>query len=170
MDPINSMNPAIPGNAMHYKTIGVISDTHGLIRPEIENQLVGCDRILHAGDVGDRDVIARLEQIAPVVAVRGNMDYGTWSSALPVKEMLEIDGVFFYLLHDLYRLDLDPAAAGIHVVVSGHTHQAKLFRKQGVIYLNPGSAGHRRSRYPVSMATIRIEGGKIDPRIIEIDG
>jgi putative phosphoesterase len=162
--PMNTMNATNP------KTIGVISDTHGLIRPEIENQLAGCDRILHAGDIGDEKVLQRLEHIAPVVAVRGNMDYGSWSNALPVREMVEIDGVFFYLLHDLVHLDLDPSAAGIQVVVSGHTHQPKLFQKEGVIYLNPGSAGHRRSNYPVSMAMIDIENGNVNPRIIEIDG
>ena len=166
MNPTKSMDSTIP---KHSKAIGVISDTHGLLRPEIESQLAGCDRILHAGDIGEQSVLERLERIAPVVAVRGNMDYGAWSNALPVKEMVEIDGVFFYLLHDLYHLDLDPPAAGIHVVISGHTHQAKLFHKDGVVYLNPGSAGHRRSHYPVSMAMIYIDDGQVNPRIIEID-
>jgi putative phosphoesterase len=156
-------------NPKTEKTIGVISDTHGLLRPEIENQLSGCDHIMHAGDIGDPAVLERLGRIAPVVAVRGNMDYGSWSNRLPVKDMVEIDGIFFYLLHDLYHLDLDPPAAGIHVVVSGHTHQAKLFRQDGVIYLNPGSAGHRRSHYPVSMAMITIQDKNVRPRIIEID-
>ncbi|WP_419664021.1 phosphodiesterase, MJ0936 family [Desulfosarcina variabilis str. Montpellier] len=163
---MNSISPKNPTNA---KTIGVLSDTHGLLRPEIEKQLSGCDHILHAGDIGDGAILQRLEQIAPVVAVRGNMDYGSWSNALPVKEMVEIEGVFFYLLHDLYHLDLDPLAAGIHVVVSGHTHQAKLFRKDGVIYLNPGSAGHRRSHYPISMAMVHIDEKTVTPQIIEID-
>lgn len=163
MDPTNSTN------AMNTKTIGVISDTHGLVRPEIETRLAGCDHILHAGDIGDPQVLARLERIAPVVAVRGNMDYGTWSHALPVKELVQIDGICFYLLHDLFHLDLDPPTAGIHVVVSGHTHQSKLFNKEGVIYLNPGSAGHRRSHYPISMALVDIQGGHVSPRIIEID-
>jgi uncharacterized protein len=156
-------------NTLKPTTIGVISDTHGLIRPEIEKKLAGCDRILHAGDIGDEKALQRLEHIAPVVAVRGNMDSGPWSNALPVTEMVEIDGIFFYLLHDLYQLDLDPSAAGIQVVVSGHTHQPKLFQKAGVLYLNPGSAGHRRSNYPVSMAKVGIENGNVNPRIIEID-
>ncbi len=156
-------------NTKNSKTIGVISDTHGLLRPEIESQLAGCDRILHAGDIGDRGVLERLERVAPVVAVRGNMDYGSWFNRLPINEMIEIDGIFFYLLHDLYHLDLDPSAAGIQVVVSGHTHQSKLFQKDGVIYLNPGSAGHRRRDYPVSMAVIHIQDRHVTPRIIEID-
>lgn len=166
---MNATNTTNTINATNPTIIGVISDTHGLIRPEIEKKLAGCDRILHAGDIGDEKVLQRLEHIAPVVAVRGNMDYGSWSNALPVKEMVEIVGIFFYLLHDLYQLDLDPSAAGIHVVVSGHTHQPKLFQKAGVLYLNPGSAGHRRSNYPVSMAKIGIENGHVNPRIIEID-
>jgi uncharacterized protein len=169
LNPTNPMNPKNPKNTLNPTTIGVISDTHGLIRPEIEKKLAGCDRILHAGDIGDEKALQRLEHIAPVVAVRGNMDCGSWSNALPVKEMVEIDGIFFYLLHDLYQLDLDPSAAGIQVVVSGHTHQPKLFQKAGVLYLNPGSAGHRRSNYPVSMAKIGIENGNVNPRIIEID-
>lgn len=162
-------NPMNPTNSISAKTIGVISDTHGLLRPEIESQLSGCDHILHAGDIGDPTVLKRLKEIAPVAAVRGNMDYGSWSNTLPVKDMVEIAGIFFYLLHDLYQLDLDPPAAGIHVVVSGHTHQAKLFQKDGVVYLNPGSAGHRRNHYPISMATINIQDKHINPRIIEID-
>ena len=159
------MNPTNPNNT---KTIGVISDTHGLLRPEIEQQLDGCDHILHAGDIGDPSVLEKLDRIAPVAAVRGNMDYGSWSNTLPVTDMVEIAGVFFYLVHDLYHLDLDPVAAGIHVIISGHTHQAKLFNKAGVVYLNPGSAGHRRRNYPVSMAMIRIREGRIKPSIIEI--
>jgi len=153
---------------MSCKTIGILSDTHGLLRPEVEKALAGCDRILHAGDVGDNQVLERLARIAPVTAVRGNMDYGSWSNALPATEMVEIDTVFFYILHDLHRLDLDPVAAGIHVVVSGHTHQPELTRQDGVFYLNPGSAGRRRYDYPVSVARVPIENGQPIPRIVEI--
>ncbi|MGA6925388.1 MAG: metallophosphoesterase family protein [Desulfosarcina sp.] len=152
---------------MSYK-VGLLSDTHGLVRPEVENALAGCSRILHAGDVGDAGVLARLERIAPVTAVRGNMDHGSWSAGLPAKEMLEIGGVTFYLLHDLHHLDLDPVAASIHVVVSGHTHQPDLFEKNGVTYLNPGSAGHRRFNYPVSIGWIDISNGRFSASIIEI--
>ena len=159
------MNSTKPKNSV---TIGILSDTHGLIRPEVEKALAGCDRILHAGDVGDNRVLERLARIAPVTAVRGNMDYGSWSSALPVTEMVEIDTVFFYILHDLNRLDLDPVAAGIHVVVSGHTHQPELTRQNGVFYLNPGSAGQRRYNYPISVARVPIENGRPIPRIVEI--
>lgn len=150
-------------------TIGILSDTHGLLRPEVEQALSGCQHILHAGDVGDEQVLVRLGRIAPVMAVRGNMDHGLWSNSLPISEMAGIEGIFFYILHDLYQLDLDPSAAGIHVVVSGHTHRPEIFQKNGVTYLNPGSAGHRRYDYPVSMARVRIENGAATPRIIEID-
>ena len=156
-------------NSKYTKTVGVISDTHGLLRPEVEKCLAGCDHILHAGDVGDNDVLERLRRIAPVVAVRGNMDYGSWSNALPVAEMVEIGTIFFYILHDLYHLDLDPAAAGIHVVVSGHTHRPELIQQDGVFFLNPGSAGHRRHNYPVSMAIVGIEDGQVYPRIVKTD-
>jgi hypothetical protein len=160
MNPTNSTNPT---------TIGILSDTHGLLRPEVEKALLGCQHILHAGDVGDGQVLTRLGRVAPVMAVRGNMDHGAWSNSLPTKEMVEIEGIFFYILHDLYQLDLDPSAAGIHVVVSGHTHQPKIYQEKGVTYLNPGSAGHRRFNYPVSIATVRIENGAVISRIMEID-
>jgi putative phosphoesterase len=156
-------------NSTNPTNIGILSDTHGLVRPEVETVLSGCDQILHAGDVGDKQVLERLERLAPVTAVRGNMDYGSWSNALPVREMVEISGIFFYLLHDLNQLDLEPSAAGIHVVVSGHTHQPQLIKQNGVTYLNPGSAGHRRFDYPVSVAVVRIENGAAIPRIIELD-
>ena len=150
-------------------TVGVISDTHGLLRPEVEAALSGCDHILHAGDVGDPKVLERLERIAPITAVRGNMDYGSWTKSLPATEMIAIGGIFFYLLHDLVRLDLEPSAAGIHVVVSGHTHRPALYRETDVYYLNPGSAGHRRYDYPISVALVRIENGTVDPKILRID-
>lgn len=156
-------------NPTHPKIIGILSDTHGLVRPEVEKVLAGCDRLLHAGDIGDQQVLKRLRRIAPVVAVRGNMDHGSWLNSIPAKEMVEIAGIFFYMLHDLHQLDLEPSSAGIHVVVSGHTHQPAIFQKNDVTYLNPGSAGHRRFNYPVSVAMVRIENGIATPRIIDID-
>ena len=156
-------------NSTNPTAIGILSDTHGLLRPEVVETLAGCDHILHAGDIGDGQVLERLQRIAPVTAVRGNMDYGSWSNSLPLSEMVEIDGIFFYILHDLNRLDLDPTAAGIQVVVSGHTHQPHLAKNGGVTYLNPGSAGHRRFYYPVSVAMVHIQDGSVISRIIEID-
>ena len=149
--------------------IGILSDTHSILRPEVEEAFKGCDRILHAGDVGDPDVLERLMRIAPVTAVRGNMDYGRWAHRLPVTELVELEGVFFYILHDLYQLDLDPVAAGIHVVVHGHTHCPDIQEKDGVTYLNPGSAGHRRNTCPVSVARVRIDEGAPRSRILTLD-
>lgn len=151
------------------RIVGVVSDTHGLLRPQVKSLFTGCDRILHAGDVGDAGVLKDLEQIAKVTAVRGNMDHGSWSNRLPRMEMVTIEGVFFYILHDLYHLDLEPKAAGIHVVVSGHTHRPKIRKEDGVIYLNPGSAGHRRLNYPVSVALVEVKDGAATPRIVEMD-
>ncbi|MDL2275654.1 metallophosphatase family protein [Desulfosarcina sp. OttesenSCG-928-G10] len=148
--------------------VGIVSDTHGLVRPEVVDALSGCGQILHAGDVGDAAVLRCLEKIAPVTAVRGNTDQGPWAWHLPVQETVTIEAVCFWILHDLHHLDLDPAAAGIQVVVSGHTHQPEIFRKNGVIYLNPGSAGHRRHTLPVSIARVHIENGIPAPRLIEI--
>jgi putative phosphoesterase len=156
-------------NSAKSKKVGIISDTHGLLRREVEDGLAGCDHILHAGDVGNGQILERLASVAPLTAVRGNMDYGSWSNSLPASEMVVIDGLFFYILHDLHRLDLDPSAAGIHMVVSGHTHQPDMFRENGVIFLNPGSAGPRRFNYPVSFAEVRIENDKMLPKIIELE-
>ena len=153
----------------HPTTIGLVSDTHGMIRPAVVKALAGCDHILHAGDVGDQQVLTRLEQIAPVVAVRGNMDAGFWSHGLPVRETVEIAGIYFYILHDLNCLDLDPVASGIHVVVSGHTHQPNLVEHDGVTYVNPGSAGRRRFHYPVSIGMIVINNGSMSASLVEID-
>lgn len=150
-------------------TVGILSDTHGLLRPEVADALSGTDRILHAGDIGDETVLRRLHAIAPVTAVRGNMDHGSWSNRLAVSEMIEIAGFWFYVIHDLYRLDLDPAAAGIHVVVNGHTHRPELVRRAGVVYLNPGSAGYRRSSDPIGIAVVRIENGRLFPALLPIE-
>lgn len=158
-----------PKKPTRSKTIGILSDTHGLVRPEVEKALAGCDQILHAGDVDIPQVLKRLQRIAPVTAVRGNMDRGPWSNALPVTAMVQIEGLFFYMLHDLHHLELEPSAAGIHVVVSGHIHQPDIFDKDGVIYLNPGSAGQRRYDYPVCVAIVRIENGSAFPQIVKID-
>jgi putative phosphoesterase len=151
-------------------TIAILSDTHGLLRPELLTALSGCDHILHAGDVGSAQVMDRLSDIAPLTAVRGNMDYGSWSNALAAREMVEIAGRCFYLLHDLHHLDLDPAAAGIHMVVSGHTHQPEITTTDGVIFLNPGSCGPRRFTYPVTFARVRIAAGRLRPRIVDLQG
>jgi len=140
--------------------IGVISDTHGLLRPEAVAALRGSDRILHAGDVGDPGILDRLRELAPVTAVRGNIDRETWAAALPETELVEVEGVSLYMLHDLARLDLKPEAAGIRVVIYGHTHQPEIEERNGVLYFNPGSVGPRRFRLPVSLGRLVIEKEK----------
>jgi uncharacterized protein len=142
------------------KTIGIIADTHGLLRPEAVVALQGCDLILHAGDVGSPEVIEALQDLGPVVAVRGNVDRGTWADALPPTQVVEVDGTLLYILHDLQQLDLDPTAAGFQVVIFGHSHQPANATKQGVLYLNPGSAGPCRFRLPVTLAKLRLGTGK----------
>jgi putative phosphoesterase len=148
--------------------LGVISDTHGLLRSEAVEALRGADRILHAGDVGDPEIIDALAQIAPVTAVRGNVDIQSWARTLPETEVVEVGGVSIYMLHDLGRLDLKPEAAGITAVVYGHSHQPKMEMKKGVLYVNPGSAGPRRFQLPVSVGRLRIENGKIKAELVEL--
>ena len=150
-----------------YKTIGVISDTHGLLRPEVSQILSGVDLIIHAGDIGDLEILEELKKIAKVEAIKGNVDKGTWFDELPETKMFEFEGKWFYLIHNLNELDLDPKAAGIDVVISGHSHQPKIFYKNHVLYLNPGSAGKRRFKLPVTAAIIRI-AKNVEAEIINI--
>lgn len=145
---------------------GVISDTHGLLRPEALSALRGVERILHAGDVGDPGILDRLREVAPVIAVRGNVDRGAWAKRLPETEVVEVDGVTIYMLHHLGHLDLKPEAAGFGAVVSGHSHQPKIEEKNGVLYFNPGSAGPKRFRLPVSVGKLHIECGKLRAELI----
>jgi uncharacterized protein len=142
--------------------VGLVSDTHGLVRPEALAALAGSDHILHAGDIGAPEVLEAFRRIAPVTAVRGNNDRGPWAEAIPEREMLELGGAWFYLLHDLAELDIDPAAAGVQVVVAGHSHKPAREERDGVIYVNPGSAGPRRFKLPVSVARVVVEKGRAE--------
>ena len=146
--------------------VGVISDTHGLVRPEAKKVLETCDAIIHAGDVGSPDVLDELRQIAPLTAIRGNVDL--WAADMPDTDIVEIGGRRLYLLHDVNTLGIDPVAEGIDVVVSGHSHQPKISEYKGVLYLNPGSAGPRRFTLPVSLALLTISAERLDARIIEL--
>ena len=139
------------------KLIGLISDTHGLLRPQALAALDGSDLIIHAGDVGDSEILEKLEMIAPVFAVRGNIDTEPWAKALPETEVVEAGDATIYVLHDVKALDLDPAAAGFHIVVSGHSHKPARAERDGVLFLNPGSAGPRRFDLPVTVALLRLE-------------
>jgi putative phosphoesterase len=148
--------------------VGVISDTHGLLRPEAVAALRGCDPIIHAGDVGSPDVLDELRQIAPVIAVRGNVDRGAWAQRLPLTEIVQIDGFVLYVLHILDDLDLDPPTAGFRVVIFGHSHQPENALKEGVLHFNPGSAGPRRFRLPVTVGRLLLAPGELRGEIIEL--
>ncbi len=149
-------------------TLGVISDTHGLLRPEAIEALQGSDLILHAGDVGALEILEALAEIAPVNAIRGNVDTALWARALPETEVVAAGGLSIYMLHDLDRLDLKPEAAGFRAVVYGHSHEPKIEEKNGVLYFNPGSAGPRRFHLPVSVGRLVIEAGKVRAESIEL--
>ena len=146
----------------------MISDTHGLLRPEALAALQGSDHIIHAGDVGSPEILETLASIAPVTAVRGNVDKDAWARKLPETAVVEFGGVSVYVLHDLAQLDLKAEAAGFEVVISGHSHVAKSETRNGVLYFNPGSAGPRRFKLPVSVGKLAIEGGQVRAEIVEL--
>jgi uncharacterized protein len=148
--------------------IGIISDTHGLLRPEVTERLAGVHHVIHAGDIGRPEVISGLRKIAPITAIRGNIDRGEWAAQYPDTVLVKLGGRSFYVLHNLKELDFDPAAAGIDVVVSGHSHRPKIETVGGVLYLNPGSAGPRRFSLPIAVATLELTGDTIRPCIHEI--
>ncbi len=148
--------------------IGIISDTHGLLRPEAIEAMQGSDMIIHAGDIGKELVLDRLRSVAPVVAVRGNTDSEGWAYKLRKTEILELHKTIIYVTHDINSLDLDPSASHIHVVISGHTHRPSIGRHNSVLYINPGSAGPRRFTLPVSAALLNIRGISLDAKIITL--
>ncbi|HKC50178.1 MAG TPA: metallophosphoesterase family protein [Myxococcota bacterium] len=148
--------------------VGVVSDTHGLLRPEAVAALRGVDLIVHAGDVGAPEVLDGLRELAPVVAIRGNNDKGAWAERLRATEIVEAAGGLLYLLHDVGDLDLDPAAAGFHAVVSGHSHRPSVDRRGGVLFLNPGSIGPRRFTLPIAFALLRVDGTELEASIVEL--
>jgi len=158
----------MPRSNTTLKLIGVISDTHGLVRPEAIEALKGVEMILHAGDVGNQQVLDTLNEIAPVVAVRGNNDKGEWARSLAEWEVVEVGNTSIYMLHNLKEIDISPAGAGFQVVVSGHSHQPSITEQRGVLYLNPGSAGPRRFKLPVSVAHLEVMDQQVQARIIEL--
>ena len=148
--------------------IGVISDTHGLLRREALDALRGSDHIIHAGDVGAPEILDKLRDIAPMTAVRGNVDQGDWAGELPETDVLESGGILIYVLHDLQQLDLKPVGAGVAVVVSGHSHVPKQEMRDGVLYFNPGSAGPRRFKLPLSIGKLIVEGGVVRGEVLQL--
>lgn len=169
-------SPLNPTTAMQVGTmqvntmqVGVIADTHSLLRPEAIAALTGSDLILHAGDIGKPEILTGLSAIAPVVAVRGNNDQGAWADTIPEQHTIAIAGVTVHLLHIVKQLAIDPTAAGIRVVISGHSHKPLVEEHQGVLFLNPGSAGPRRFRLPVSVAQLQIDRTGVQAQIVELN-
>lgn len=149
--------------------IGLISDTHGLLRPAALAALQGCTRIIHSGDIGKVEVLDGLRALAPLDVIRGNIDTADWAQAVPEQLDLRIGGLRLHVLHDLKELDVDPVADGIDVVIAGHSHQPKIERRNGVLYINPGSAGPRRFRLPISVALLQLEDGEAQAELIRLD-
>ncbi len=150
--------------------IGVIADTHKLLRPEVAAYLEGTELIIHAGDIGSPDIIATLEQIAPVLAIRGNIDRGSWAEAYPSTETVEVGSRRIYVLHNFHELRIDPSQAGFDVVISGHSHKPQIRREAGVLYINPGSAGPRRFTLPITVAKLSLTSNSVDARLLEVPG
>lgn len=148
--------------------IGVISDTHGLIRPEAVQALRGANLIIHAGDIGKAAVIEALKSIAPVVAIRGNNDRGRWAHRFPETAVVEVEKIRIYVIHNVKELEIDPRTAGFQIVISGHSHRPSAVERDSVLFLNPGSAGPRRFKLPIAVARIRVRGESVIPRIVEL--
>ena len=157
------------GPSLPSVSIGVISDTHGLLRPEAIQAFKGSEYIIHAGDVGEPSILEELGRLAPTTAIRGNIDREPWASALPESTQITLAGHNICILHDLKRLHLDPKTASISVVVSGHTHKPSKQMKDGVLYLNPGSVGPRRFSLPISMAKLKLHSQRVEAELIELD-
>jgi uncharacterized protein len=160
--------PRIGGHLGSAIRIGLISDTHDLLRPQAIDFLRGSDFIIHAGDICGSMVIHELARIAPITVVRGNNDRGAWANALPETELVKFGGIFIYVIHDLAQLDIDPHGAGVRIVVSGHSHKPVIEHRDGVVFVNPGSAGPRRFKLPVSVAELVVAGGLVSARIVEL--
>ena len=148
--------------------IGVISDTHGLLRPEVFEAFKGVELILHAGDIGGDDILIELASIAPVLAVRGNMDYGAWLEDIPIRRTVRLGKQRIFLVHDPAHVDVDPEKGEFEGIVFGHTHRPHMEIHKGLLMLNPGSAGHRRKHYPASLALLTIRGERMDAELIEL--
>jgi putative phosphoesterase len=148
--------------------VGLISDTHGLLRPEARTFLAGCDYIVHGGDVGAPEILDELAGMAPLIAVRGNNDAAPWAARLPETELIRVGNVFFYVIHNLSDLTIDPGAAGIRVVVCGHSHKPAIGERDGVLYVNPGSCGPRRFKLQVTLGEIRVSGSAVTARIVDL--
>jgi putative phosphoesterase len=148
--------------------VGLVSDTHGLLRAEARAFLTGCDYIIHGGDVGAAAILDDLEALAPLIAVRGNNDDGPWADNLRETELIRLGGVFVYVIHDLSKLDVDPTALGIRAVICGHSHKPLVDERAGILYINPGSCGPKRFKLPVSIGELLVEGSHVRARLVEL--
>jgi uncharacterized protein len=148
--------------------VGLVSDTHGLLRPEARAFLIGCDHVVHAGDVGSPDILETLGAVAPLIAVRGNNDKGPWAKRLRHSELIRLGSLFAYVIHDLAELDIDPGAAGIRVIVSGHSHKPMIEERAGILYVNPGSCGPKRFKLPICVGELTVSGSAVKARIINL--
>jgi len=155
-------------SAKNALRVGVVSDTHGLLRPEARAFAGSCDYIIHGGDIGAAAILDELSSLAPLTAVKGNNDRQAWAAHLPETEMIRVGGIFIYIIHDIAQLDIEPHAAGAHVIVSGHSHKPLIELRDGILYVNPGSCGPRRFRLPLSVGEIRVEGTKVRARTLEL--
>jgi putative phosphoesterase len=150
--------------------VGLISDTHGLLRPEAKAFLEGCDRIIHGGDIGNPDILEQLAALAPLSVVRGNNDHGDWAEELAETQRVQVGKVLIYVIHDIAQLDIDPRGAGVRVVVSGHSHKPAVTERDGVLYVNPGSAGPRRFKLPIAAGELTIAGSTVSANIVRFGG
>jgi putative phosphoesterase len=157
-------------SAQNALRVGLISDTHGLLRAEARAFVGGCDYIIHGGDIGSAAILAELSALAPLIAVKGNNDRQAWAAHLPQSEMIRVGGVFIYVIHDLSQLEAESQAAGAQIVVSGHSHKPLIEFRDGILYINPGSCGPRRFKLPLSLGEIRVEGTKVRARTVELVG
>jgi hypothetical protein len=149
--------------------VGLISDTHGLLRPEAKAFLHGCNSIIHGGDIGSPSILEELAMLAPITAVRGNNDRGPWAESLHETALVKVGEVFIYVIHDLAQLDIEPSAAGVQVVVSGHSHKPSVKERDGVLFVNPGSAGPRRFKLPIAVAELMVAERSVSARIVELE-
>ena len=150
--------------------VGLISDTHGLLRPEAMAFLEGCDRIIHGGDIGNPEILGQLAALAPLTVVRGNNDHGDWAEGLDETQLVQIGEVLIYVIHDIAELDIDPRAAQVRVVVSGHSHVPAVTERDEVLFVNPGSAGPRRFKLPIAAGELTISGNAVSARIVRLGG
>jgi uncharacterized protein len=148
--------------------VGLLSDTHGLLRPEVRAFALGCDYLIHGGDIGSAAILDELGGIAPLIAVKGNNDRQQWAAQLPATEMIRIAGVFVYVIHDISQLDIEPRAAGVNIIVSGHSHKPLIENRGGILYINPGSCGPRRFQLPISAGEMIVSGTKVRARTVEL--